>query len=72
MMVGVGSLFSWWTGEPNRSKGTLNKRDTLKQDISNPKHTAKVVKKWLAEKNIIFLQWPSQSSNFNPFENGRR
>ena len=28
------------------------------QHENNPKHTAKVVKKWLADKNINVLQWP--------------
>ncbi|KAK3527957.1 hypothetical protein QTP86_013020 [Hemibagrus guttatus] len=31
------------------------------QHDNDSKHTAKVVKKWLADKNINVLQWPSQS-----------
>ncbi|KAK3530048.1 hypothetical protein QTP86_010336 [Hemibagrus guttatus] len=39
------------------------------QHDNDPNHTAKVVKKWLADKNINVLQWPSQSPNLNPIEN---
>ena len=39
------------------------------QHNDDPKHTAKVVKKWLADKNIHVFQWPNQSPDLNPIEN---
>ncbi|KAK3549867.1 hypothetical protein QTP86_015489 [Hemibagrus guttatus] len=39
------------------------------QHDNDPKHTAKVVKKWLADKNINVSQWPSQTSDLNLIEN---
>ncbi|KAK3570650.1 hypothetical protein QTP86_024562 [Hemibagrus guttatus] len=39
------------------------------QHDNDAKHTAKVVKKWLTDKNINVLQWLSQSPDLNPIEN---
>ncbi|KAK3537128.1 hypothetical protein QTP70_002141 [Hemibagrus guttatus] len=39
------------------------------QHDNDPKQTAKVVKKWLADKNINVSQWLSQSPDLNPIEN---
>jgi hypothetical protein len=34
-----------------------------------PKHTSKVVPKWLKDNKVKVLEWPSQSFNLNPTEN---
>lgn len=44
-------------------------RDFVFQDDNDPKHTAKLTKKWLQDKEIEVLSWPSQSPDLNPIEN---
>lgn len=43
--------------------------DYMFQHDNDPKHTAKIITKYLQSKNIITLDWPSQSPDLNPIEN---
>ena len=36
---------------------------------NDPKHTSKVVTKWLKDNKVKLLEWPSQSPDLNPIEN---
>ena len=36
---------------------------------NDPKHTSKVVAKWLKDNKVKILEWPSQSPDLNPIEN---
>uniref|UniRef100_A0AAZ3QLJ5 Tc1-like transposase DDE domain-containing protein n=1 Tax=Oncorhynchus tshawytscha TaxID=74940 RepID=A0AAZ3QLJ5_ONCTS len=35
---------------------------------NDPKHTSKVVAKWLKDNKVKVLEWPSQSPHLNPLE----
>jgi hypothetical protein len=36
---------------------------------NDPKHTAKVVSKWLNEQEFHVMKWPPQSPDLNPIKN---
>jgi hypothetical protein len=36
---------------------------------NDPKHTCKVMEKWLKDNKVKVLEWPSQSGDLNPLEN---
>jgi len=38
------------------------------QQDNDPKHTAKVVRKWFEDNQVTVLEWPAQSPDLNPIE----
>ena len=45
----------------------LGRRFTFQQD-KDPMHTAKAMQKWLRDKSLKVIEWPSQSPDLNPIE----
>ena len=43
-------------------------REWVFQMDNDPKHTSKVVAKWLKDNKVKVLEWPSQSPELNPIE----
>ena len=55
---------------PQSSANSFNMGNTrLFQQGKDPKHTAKIVKKWLNRNKVRMLELPSQSPDLNPIEN---
>jgi len=45
-----------------------NKCEAIFQHDNDPKHTSNVVKKYITNKKLVILKWPSQSPDMNPIE----
>lgn len=45
-----------------------DKENTIFQEDNAPIHTARVVKSWKEENNVVTLPWPAQSPDMNPIE----
>lgn len=43
-------------------------REVIFQQDNDPKHTSKVAQRYLENKSIVLLDWPSQSPDMNPIE----
>uniref|UniRef100_A0A1I7XAQ8 DDE_3 domain-containing protein n=1 Tax=Heterorhabditis bacteriophora TaxID=37862 RepID=A0A1I7XAQ8_HETBA len=41
-------------------------RDWIFQQENYPKHSSNITKRWLHQKKIINIEWPSQSPDLNP------
>lgn len=52
-----------------RSIEKMKLKDYIFMQDNDPKHTSKLVKEFLSEKNIKTLDWPAQSPDCNPIEN---
>lgn len=50
-------------------KSRIRAEKIIFQQDNDPKHTSKIVKKWLDEQRFDILPWPPQSPDMNPIEN---
>ena len=59
-----------WIHRSNISRHQLKLgRKWVFQMDNDPKHTSKIVAKWLKDNKSSILEWPSQSPALNPIEN---
>lgn len=50
-------------------KSAYPEDEVIFQQDGDPKHTAKIVKQWLASQKFKTMQWAAQSPDLNPIEN---
>ena len=74
---GGGSILLWGcfaaggAGALHKIDGIMRREnyvDIFQMD-NDPKHTSKVVAKWLKENKVKVSEWPSQSTDLNPIDN---
>lgn len=47
----------------------IDESEMIFQHDNDPKHKARMVQKWLSERDFTVLDWPAQSPDLNPIEN---
>ncbi|KAG1017186.1 hypothetical protein G6F43_014438 [Rhizopus delemar] len=47
----------------------MSKDDIIFQHDNDPKHTARLTRKWFADNKVQLLDWPAYSPDLNPIEN---